>query len=90
MDTPPIDYQEVYMFITRVIPALMVGSLMVSSAFAATPATSSASSALTKDQVTAIQKECSKSNGGSMSSDAYKSCVKTKEDATLSKAGHKK
>jgi hypothetical protein len=89
MDTPPINYQEVYMLITRIIPALMVGSLMVSSAFAATPSTSSAS-ALTKDQITAIQKECSKANGGSMSSDAYKSCVKTKEDAALSKASQKK
>ena len=74
----------------RVIPALIVGSLMMSTAFAATPAASSASTALTKDQISSIQKDCSKSNGGSISSDAYKSCVKTKESAALAKGGQKK
>lgn len=77
------------MYSTRVLLTLIVGSLMMSTAFAGTPTTSSASTVLTKDQISAIQKECSKANGGSMSSDAYKSCVKTKEDAAIAKASKK-
>jgi len=78
------------MYSTRVLSALIVGSLMMSTAFAATPTTSSANTQLTKDQISSIQKECSKANGGSMSSDAYKSCVKTKENAAIAKGGQKK
>jgi len=77
------------MYSTRVISALIVGSLMMSTAFAGTPTTNSANTTLTKDQISAIQKDCSKANGGSMSSDAYKSCVKTKEDAAIAKASKK-
>ena len=77
------------MYSTRVISALIVGSLMMSTAFAATPATTTPSTALTKDQISKIQKDCSKANGGSMSSDAYKSCVKTKENAAMASAPKK-
>jgi hypothetical protein len=65
---------------------------MMGSAFAATPATAAATtaSALTKEQITTIQQSCSKTNGGSMTSEAYKTCVKAKEDEEVAKLAHKK
>lgn len=79
------------MFNIRLVPLVFIGSLMAASAFAATPTTTSASptSALTKDQISTIQKDCSKANGGSMVSQAYQACVKSKEDAAVAKAAHK-
>ena len=40
---------------------------------------------LTKDQIAQIQKDCAKANNGSMTSTAYKECVKTKEDEASAK-----
>ena len=71
---------------TRLIRVLMIGSLLLaSSAFAAEAAKPAATSAatLSKDQVSAIQKDCSKANAGSMTSKAYLDCVKTKETAAM-------
>lgn len=74
---------------TRLIPVLLLGSMMMTSAFAATATTTKASSVLTTDQITAIQKECSKENGNSMTSKEYQTCVQTKEDTAITKANHK-
>jgi hypothetical protein len=75
------------MKVSRFAPVFMVGAVMMGSAFAAdaSPATSTT---LSKDQVAAIQKECSKANGGSMTSKAYQDCVKAKESAAAAKATH--
>ena len=78
------------MLMTRLIPVLIVGSLTMSSAFAGDTSATPATTALTKEQISAIEKECSKNNGGSMSSQAYKNCVKAKEDAAIAEANHKK
>ena len=75
---------------TRLIPVLLVGSLMMTSAFAATGTSYKASGVLTSAQITAIQKDCSKANGNSMVSKAYETCVKDKEDAAIAKANHRK
>ena len=80
------------MFTTRLVSVLLIGSLMAASAFAATPTTTSSTSptsVLTKDQITSIQKDCSKANAGSMTSSAYQACVKSKEDAAIAKATKK-
>lgn len=77
---------------TRLFPVLLIGSLMMTSAFAATDTDTSykASGVLTPEQITAIQKDCSKANGNSLTSKAYQTCVKTKEDAAITKANHTK
>ncbi len=78
------------MLTTRVIPALMIGALMTTSAFAATSEHHKASSVLTTEQIAAIQKECSQENAESMTTKAYQSCVKDKEDAAIAKTMHHK
>ena len=80
------------MITARIVPVLLIGSLMMGSAFAATnTATKMApTSVLTKEQITSIQQGCSKTNGGSMTSEAYKTCVKAKEDEAIAKASPKK
>jgi hypothetical protein len=73
---------------TRLIPVLLIGSLMMGSAFAASETTSKAAGVLTTEQITAIQKECARENGDSMTSKAYQTCVKEKEDAAVAKAAN--
>lgn len=50
--------------------------------------TPTSASSLTKEQISEIQKACSKANAGSMTSTAYKDCVKAKEDEAV--AAHQK
>jgi len=77
------------MSFVRVFPVLLIGSLMMTSAFASTHHTSRNSRSLTKQQIADIHKECSKENSMSMTSKAYHTCVKTKEDAAVLKSKHK-
>lgn len=75
---------------TRLVPVLLIGSLIMTSAFAASGGATHGSGVLTTEQITAIQKECSKANGDSMTSKAYQTCVKQKEDAAVDKAANHK
>ena len=78
------------MSFVRVFPVLLIGSLMMTRAFASTHHTSNRKSgSLTKQQISDIHKECSKENSMSMTSKAYHTCVKTKEDAAVLKSKHK-
>jgi len=79
------------MMTARIVPVLLIGSLMMGSAFAATNTTTkmAPTSVLTKEQITSIQQSCAKTNGGSMTSEAYKTCVKAREDEEIAKAHHK-
>ena len=72
---------------TRLFPVMLVGSILTAGAFAAAP--SHSTQALTKDQVSQIQQDCAKANGGSMTSSGYRSCVKSREDAATAKANAK-
>ena len=74
---------------TRIVPVMVIGALMMTSAVAATSTTARASSILTTEQIAAIHKECAKENGDSMTSKAYETCVKTKEDEAIAKANEK-
>jgi len=75
---------------TRLIAAFLIGSLVMASAYAASETTTKASSVLTSEEIQAIQKECSKENDNSMTSKAYQTCVKEKEDAAIDKTLHHK
>jgi len=75
------------MKISRFVPVLVVSAFVMGNAYAAS-ASPSTSTTLSKDQVAAIQKECSKANGGSMTSKAYTECVKAKESAAAAKPTH--
>jgi len=78
------------MSFVRLFPILLIGSLMMNSAFAYTHHTSRRnSSSLTRQQIANIHKECSKENPRSKASKAYYTCVRTKEDAAMVKPEHK-
>jgi hypothetical protein len=70
----------------RYTAMLLACVLLSANAFAgATAHSTAATSTLSKEQIEQIQKDCSKANHGSMTSTAYKDCVKAKEDEAAAK-----
>ena len=67
------------MKISRFVPVLVVSAFVMGNAYAASASPSTYYAV--KGSSGSDQKECSKANGGSMTSKAYTECVKAKESA---------
>lgn len=73
---------------TRLVPAVVIGSLMIGIAFAGAnprfPATPE--NVLTKEEIMAIEQSCLEKHGKALTSEAYRSCVKSRENAAMAEA----
>jgi len=76
----------------RLVPIVVVASLMMGIAFAGAKSSIPASKEdlLGKDSVLSIEQSCSAGPGQSETSEAFRECVKSREDAAIAEEGQGK
>ena len=80
------------MFRVRLVPIVVIGSLMMGIAFAGAKSDipAPAENLLGKDAVLAIEQSCAAGPGQSETSEAFRKCVKSGEDEAVAEAGQGK